>query len=229
MLSLNNITFAFDPKIPFFDQLNLQLELGKMHIISGKNGVGKSTLFRILQQNIQPTERLSGSIGIGETIFDLSDKNEYARFSTQVQMVPQVCTDMLADEFSFQENLAFAQLPEFPGFARLPQVQLLFKDVFKKFGINIHQKVSELSGGQKQICAILMALSQPTQLLLLDEPSAALDEKNAQMIIQFIEHIVQSLGITVLMICHDKELVKHAQSQTELVLLSNGKRIVSQQ
>ncbi len=78
MLSLNNITFAFDPKMPFFDQLSLQLELGKMHVISGKNGVGKSTLFRILQQNIQPTERLSGSIGIGETIFDLSSETRTA-------------------------------------------------------------------------------------------------------------------------------------------------------
>ncbi len=157
------------------------------------------------------------------------NKNEYARFSTQVQMVPQVCTDMLADEFSFYENLAFAQLPEFPGFARLPQVQLLFKDLLKEFGINVHQKVSELSGGQKQICAILMALSKPTQLLLLDEPTAALDEENAQMIIQFIEQIVQSLGITVLMICHDKELIKHAQSHTKLVLIGNGKRVISQQ
>jgi ABC-type lipoprotein export system ATPase subunit len=79
--------------------------------------------------------------------------------------------------------------------------------MLQEFNIDIHKKVDELSGGQKQILAILMALQKPTKLLLLDEPTAALDPKNAHMVMQCLQKLAQELDITVLIISHDKELV----------------------
>src|SRR5581483_218231 len=64
-----------------------------------------------------------------------------------------------------------------------------------------------LSGGQRQILAIMMALQKPTRVLLLDEPTAALDNDNAQQVMAFLENITAELNLITLIICHDKELV----------------------
>ena len=53
----------------------------------------------------------------------------------------------------------------------------------------------------------MMALVKPTRVLLLDEPTAALDEQNTNMVMEFLAELVRSTGLIVLMICHDKELV----------------------
>jgi ABC-type lipoprotein export system ATPase subunit len=72
-----------------------------------------------------------------------------------------------------------------------------------------------LSGGQRQILAILMALQKSASILLLDEPTAALDDKNSSMVMSFLNELLATdKNLTVLIICHDKELVDtYAHSQ----------------
>ena len=102
-------------------------------------------------------------------------------------------------------------MPEFPLFNYLPQYQPLPK-LIKRFGISFEKPVYLLSGGQRQILAILMVLQKPTKLLLLDEPTAALDHKNSTMVMEFLKELLKSVSLTILIICHDKELVRtHAE------------------
>jgi ABC-type lipoprotein export system ATPase subunit len=84
-----------------------------------------------------------------------------------------------------------------------------------EFNLNLKKNVQQLSGGQKQILAIMMALQKPTQILLLDEPTAALDEKNTHMVIQFLNTLAQERNLIIIIITHDKELTQtYAHNRT---------------
>lgn len=187
--------------------MNVTFESGKLHYITGKNGVGKSTLFRILQGRVAPTESVAGVCVRDDVSYDLSDSVQRARACSDVRMVQQNVQLMMADQFSFIENVRLAGMCDVPGLSRLPQATL-YPELLTRFGIDINMSVKFLSGGQRQILAIVMALQKQCSVLLLDEPTAALDEANATLVMQFLQDIICTTGITVIMICHDSDLLK---------------------
>jgi ABC-type lipoprotein export system ATPase subunit len=129
--------------------------------------------------------------------------HEYKR---QFAFVHQDCDAMLARQLTVEQNLQCANMPKYPHFSRLPK----YHDnagFIRALGIDIAKPVHLLSGGQRQIVAIMMALQKNARIILLDEPTAALDEKNADMVMQFLATLTKTTEITGLIICHDKELV----------------------
>jgi ABC-type lipoprotein export system ATPase subunit len=143
---------------------------------------------------------------LGGIAYDLATTQAQG-LEQHIKFVQQKFDLMLADRFSFEENLRCASLPHYPMIAPLPALAPL-PPFITRFGINPKQLVKSLSGGQRQILAILMALQKPTQILLLDEPTAALDSKNSHMVMEFLQELVSSTAVTVLMICHNPELVR---------------------
>lgn len=209
LLKIQNVNFKFSASSAFFfKNLTIDFAMGKMHFVRGQNGVGKSTLLRILQGKLNAGEQLSGSFcfGTDACLVDSGKKIDQTCFK-QVALVQQKFDLMLADQFSFTHNLQCANLPEFPTLGRLPAHKNL-PEFIQRFCIDTSKPVKLLSGGQRQILAILMALQKGPSMLLLDEPTAALDEKNADMVMQFLQELVAATGLTVLIICHDKELVQ---------------------
>lgn len=188
---LDDMTFFFPhAKKPFFEGLTLDCPAGKLHFIQGKNGSGKSTLFRILHGTILPGEKLTGTFGLGKE---------------KIKMVVQDTDDMLADQFTVEQNLQCARLPLYPGLGALSSAYD-FASLMEEFGLKTTQVVSQLSGGQRQILAIIMELQKPTEVLLLDEPTAALDPKNASMIMDFLKSLALKHNLVVIIISHDAEL-----------------------
>jgi ABC-type lipoprotein export system ATPase subunit len=208
VLKIKNVSFKFNAQSPFFfKNLSVDFAMGTMHIIRGQNGVGKSTLLKILQGKLNVGEQLSGTFCFGADSFQVdSDKKIDQTCFKHVALVQQKFDLMLADQFSFTHNLQCANMPEFPTLGRLPEHKSL-PELIQRFGIDINKPVKFLSGGQRQILAILMALQKVPSVLLLDEPTATLDEQNADMVMQFLTGLIASTGLTVLIICHDKELV----------------------
>lgn len=203
-LQLEKVSFKFRPNAPyFFHNLNATFPAHAIHFIKGKNGSGKSTLFRIIQGAMHGYEEINGTVTVNDTIIPLSSNMTPI---ASIKRVPQRFDHMLAHQFSFIQNLQFANMPVYPTLHGLPAHQPL-PPFLERFGIDREQPVHLLSGGQRQILAILMALQQPTALLLLDEPTAALDEKNAQLTMAFLHDLMQTLPITILIISHDRELV----------------------
>ena len=84
-------------------------------------------------------------------------------------------------------------------------------DFLKEFNIPLNVPVENLSGGQRQILSILMCLQKPTSILLLDEPTAALDTKNAQLVMSLLKTLQQEKNMLILMICHDPELLEYSE------------------
>jgi ABC-type glutathione transport system ATPase component len=205
-LSVDTMNFAFSQEAPlFFKDVSFSCDAGKIHFLQGQNGSGKSTLFKILQGNNDIGTQLTGSFSLNGVLVNTADNCLNMHFTKEVKTVVQHVSEMLADQFSVEENMQCANFPMYPGLRRLPAAQEL--SIMYDFGIDKRKKVHELSGGQRQILAILMALQQPAQLLLLDEPTAALDPKNAHMVMRCLQELAQQLAITIVIISHDKELV----------------------
>jgi D-methionine transport system ATP-binding protein len=227
LITIENLTFAYQKNKPFFKQFSATFTSGKLHVITGKNGAGKSTLFQLLHNNTLHKNITSGNITIGKKSFNLTNAQQSALVNNHVQAVPQKCALMLASNFTFNENLTFSQLAPYPSIKRLPKGTIPFSKFFNSFHIDPNQKIKELSGGQQQMCAILMALSQPTaDILLLDEPTAALDHKSTQLLMQFLEHITKELSITIFMISHDQDIINSMKTYSEIIVNNNETRIL---
>ncbi len=206
-LYIDGLTFSFPQSTqPFFENLSLHCPAGKLYFIQGKNGSGKSTLLRIIQGSLMPGERLIGTFHLDSKPITIHANRVPRHFTYKIKTVVQDTDTMLADQFTVEQNLQCAQLPPTPGLGQLPTAQSL-PLLMQEFGIKGSTEVKQLSGGQRQILAIIMALQKPTAVLLLDEPTAALDPRNASMIMDFLQKLASTHHITILIISHDKELV----------------------
>lgn len=205
---IKKLSFAFSmyDRHLFFNHVQMDCVSNALNIIVGDNGVGKSTLFAILKGAADSHAKLEASIILDGNEYDAIDNRMPYVFTQQVHMVYQSYEKMIADQFSFKENLQFACFPFRPLCTDLPNELML--DIALRIGINIHVPVSRLSGGQRQLLAILMALQKRTKLLLLDEPTATLDKYNAIFIMDILAMLAKQLQVTMLIICHDNEIVK---------------------
>ena|SRR5438445_7360110 len=222
-LLLHNISFKFNPQEqPFFHDANIEFDSGKIYFIQGKNGVGKSTFFSVLQGTTPRSALLTGKIIFNGTEFNIKNNYMDPKISSQVKTVVQDSNKMIVNTMTIDENLRLAHLPKRPRLIPLAHT-INVPTIMKDFGINnLNKNVQQLSGGQKQILAIMMALQKPTQILLLDEPTAALDEKNTHMVIQFLIDLAKTLDLIIVIITHDKELTTtYAQNRTLTIKIND--------
>jgi energy-coupling factor transporter ATP-binding protein EcfA2 len=223
---LENVSFKFDQELSyFFYKMNVAFEEGKINFIQGRNGIGKSTLFRIMQGEIEYPEYIEGSVAINSEKYFF--KKDASLLSNSIGLVEQNVTTMIADQLSFEHNLRMASMGYFPSLKFLKKVKSL-PDFVAQFGIDYHKQVHLLSGGQKQILAILMMLQKTKKVLLLDEPTAALDDKNAQQVFSFLSEIATKTSTIVVVISHDTEIVKQYAHKNyyEMVRQDTGERLL---
>lgn len=219
-LEIKNLSFKFEKELPyFFKDVSFEINSKKINFICGPNGSGKSTLFRILQGKVNKNEELLGQFYLSGQEYDFAkDKNVLIN---NVKLVRQKFELMLADNFSFKQNLQFSKMDNIPLIKVLPKYNS-FPEITKDLNIDINKKVCFLSGGQKQILSILMILQKPTKVLILDEPTAALDEKNANLVMTFLQKLVSETDLIVFIISHDANLVKKYSRGGYLVFNMNS-------
>jgi len=112
----------------------------------------------------------------------------------------------------------------YPSLCELPETKPL-PSLIEKYGIDYNIPVSLLSGGQRQILSILMVLERSPKILLLDEPTAALDEENTQLVMDFLQDLCKHQGLTIIAIVHSHELVEKYTPQGYYELASyHGQR-----
>ncbi len=227
-MRIEQLTFAFESASShrFFNQLSLTFDGPGLHFMQGDNGIGKSTLFSILSGRVNTTCLLQASVQIDEVMYHAQNNRLPEACTKQVQLVQQKYDLMLADQFTFFENLQLAQLPACPSLRPLPKPVIF--DIIQLMSIDVHRPVHLLSGGQRQLLAILMALQKPTSVLLLDEPTATLDAHNANLIMQCLQRLAAQLAIVVIIICHDKELIaRFAQGKRYCMRkVEDGSRVI---
>ena len=225
---IKNLSFKFDKYSTqfFFHNLTINFTPNKVHFVQGDNGVGKSTFFNIIQGSIGKDAFLEASIQLDSHEFNTSNNLLPEKFTQRVHSVQQNYDSMIANQFTFMENLQLANLPMYPQLQSLPQATLF--DVINTLNIDPNKPAYLLSGGQRQLLAILMALQKTTKLLLLDEPTATLDKKNADLIMKCLFKLAEELKVTMLIICHDKELVKQYEPKQSFIMrkMENNTRVI---
>jgi len=207
MIELQNIDVIFNQgsKIENHVLKNISLKVldGQFVTIIGGNGAGKSTLMNVLSGNITPTK--------GKVLIDSLDVTKMS-VETRSSMVSRVFQDPMIGTFSdltIEENMALALkrgLTRGFGISLNKNSREQFREALSDIGIGLENrlkdKVSSLSGGQRQALSLIMATLLGSKILLLDEHTAALDPKIAKNIMVLTSKIVQKHKLTVLMITH---------------------------
>ena len=213
-----------EDEVHALQDISLEIEKGSFVVVIGSNGSGKSTLFNLLLGTDFPT---SGHIIINES--DLTHLPEFRR-SKWISMVFQNPGNGTAPDLSILENFRLASLRSSSKNLKTGidnDFRLRVKEKIATLGMGLENKLEQpmgsLSGGQRQALTLLMGVMDKTDILLMDEPTAALDPKSAQVILNLAREINQSLGITVVLITHS---LKDALQYGNRLLMFNSGKIV---
>lgn len=207
MLRIQNITKIFnkgkEDEVIALDNLSLQISSGEFVVVVGANGSGKSTLMNLILGSYAPT---LGQLLIDDN--DITPLSEYQR-SQWVSMVFQNPAMGTAPDLSVIENFRLAALRtknKTLSIGNDEDFRKLVKEKIKTLGLGLENKTTQpmgsLSGGQRQALTLLMGVMDRTSILLMDEPTAALDPKSSAAIMQLAEKINKELGITIILITH---------------------------
>lgn len=223
MLNIKNISISYStPQGPLRIMRNFSLNVsaGERVTILGHNGSGKSTLLKAIAGNITPSH---GEIIVQER--DITPLSAHLR-SSIVGYVQQNTSLGTAGHCTVEDNLFFAFKARSPlSLTRSTKNKALAQAVFRKSApiLQKHKKAfaSSLSGGQRQLLAVLMVMQKHAPLLLLDEVTAALDPKAAKDIMSSIYKAIQQTEQTVLSVTHNP---RHALLySTRIIILSEGR------
>ena len=214
MIKLNNITKIFtlpDKKLTALDNVSLHVPKGQICGVIGASGAGKSTLIRCVNLLERPTH---GAVIIDDVdLTQLSDA-ELVKTRRQIGMIFQHF-NLLTSRTVF-ENVALPLELENKSKAEIQEkTTALLALVGLRDKHNVYP--ANLSGGQKQRVAIARALASDPKVLLCDEATSALDPATTQSILKLLKEINRTLGITILLITHEMEVVKRICDQVAVI------------
>lgn len=188
------------------DDVNFKINQGEFVVILGPSGAGKSTILNLLGGLDTVT---SGEIIVNGDHIELFDEYQLTKYrSTSVGFVFQFYN--LIPNLTARENIELMkEIVDFDidGLELLDSVGL--KDHANSFP-------SQLSGGEQQRVSIARALAKKPVLLLCDEPTGALDSKNAVMILNLLQEMTNNLNTTVIVVTHNTILSKAADKTIEI-------------
>ena len=196
MLICENLSFSIDGH-KLFSNINLNIENQKDLLITGPSGIGKTTLLSILCGLQKPTE--------GKVLYDdinlynlVENKIDYFR-GDKLGIVFQNFN--LINAFTIKQNLELVKTTQGSGDKNL-------YDLLQRVGLadKSHIKVSKLSVGEKQRLAVARAFIGNPKWIFCDEPTSSLDDKNAEIISQFIKDESTRCKSSLILITHDKRV-----------------------
>ena len=226
MISIQNLEKIFNKgkvnEVQALRGVDLEIKEGEFLIVVGANGSGKSTLLNLIAGNLFPT---SGNIFINGS--DVSRLPDYKR-SKWIARVFQNPLSGTAPELSILDNFRLAALR-----TSKKQLKIGVSDSFKSevkaqiasLGMGLENKIEQpmgtLSGGQRQALTLLMGVMDSCEILLLDEPTAALDPRSAESVMQTADRLISEHNLTAIMITHNlKEAFKYGN---RLLQMEEGK------
>jgi putative ABC transport system ATP-binding protein len=182
--------------------IDWEIKRGDIQLLMGPSGSGKTTLLSILAGLLTPA--VGKVYLLGDEITSMS-RTKLARFRQQkIGFIFQNFN--LFPALTAAENVEVVlNIKGIRGAEAQRQAQVLLDGV--GLGLQTNQKPSELSGGQKQRVAIARALAGNPQLIMADEPTAALDSHSGHTVIELLRQLAKERGCTVLMVTHDPRII----------------------
>ena len=186
------------PGVQALDSVDFDLGFGEVQALVGQNGAGKSTLIEIIAGSLRPD---SGTIIIGGQEFVALDPSRSIELG--VQTVHQ--DNQLVDELSVAENIYLYNLPQMgPGFVSQGKSVAASEKLLTQLGIDVspRKKMKELTFIERKLVSIAKAFSRSARILILDEPTASLDEKGRKVLFNIIRRHTRK-GLSVIYISHN--------------------------
>lgn len=228
MLEVRNITKIYNQgtvtEHTLFKDFSLTVDEGQFVSIVGSNGSGKTSLLNIICGSI-PVE--SGEVLVeGQPITKLKEFQRYASMG-RVYQNPAAGT---CPGLTMLENMSLADNKGKPfGLGRGVNKKRIdfYRDQLQSLGLGLEDKLDvkmgSLSGGQRQAVALLMATMTPLKFLILDEHTAALDPKTAEIIMQLTDKVVREKQLTAMMVTHN---LRYAVEYGDRILMMNQGHVV---
>lgn len=228
MLELREICKNYNPgrvnELCLFDGFNLTVEDGQFVSVVGSNGSGKTSMLNLICGSI-PAD--SGSVWIGGQ--DITRQKDYLRHR-RIGRVYQDPGKGTCPGMTILENMSIAEHKgKRYGLGRgvKKHRQEAYREMLRPLGLGLeeklHTKVGALSGGQRQALALLMSTMTPVEFLILDEHTAALDPKTAEIIMQLTDRIVREKQITTIMVTHN---LRYAVEYGDRLLMMHEGRVI---
>ncbi|MEZ7890357.1 MAG: xylose ABC transporter ATP-binding protein [Candidatus Wallbacteria bacterium] len=220
-LEMRSITKEF-PGVKALDGVTFNVKKGEIHALVGENGAGKSTLMKILS-GVYPAGTFSGDIVIdgAKMTFGRIKDSEKAGVAIIYQELA------LVKQLSVCENITLGNEISERGIIDWDQSFLKAEAALKKVGLKVSpaEKLLHLGVGEQQLVEIAKALSKEAKILILDEPTAALTESEAENLLRILKELKNS-GVTCIYISHRlREIFEIADTIT---VLRDGKTICTQ-
>ncbi|OUP50589.1 ABC transporter ATP-binding protein [Lachnoclostridium sp. An181] len=229
MLELKGIHKYYNPgtvnEMCLFDNFDLSVQKGEFISIVGSNGSGKTSLLNIICGSI-PVE--AGTIKLEGK--DITREKEFKR-NRRIGRVHQNPAMGTCPNMTILENMSLADNKgKFFGLSRGTNKTRIdaYKESLRQLGLGLEDKlnvkVGSLSGGQRQAMALLMSTMTPIDFLILDEHTAALDPKTADLIMELTDKIVREKQLTTIMVTHNLRYA--VEYGTRLMMMHQGECIL---
>ncbi|GIQ63201.1 xylose ABC transporter ATP-binding protein [Paenibacillus cisolokensis] len=218
ILEMRRITKTF-PGVKALENVNLKVRAGEIHALCGENGAGKSTLMKVLS-GVYPHGSYEGEILFKGRICQFKDIKQ----SEQMGIVIIHQELALIPYLSIAENIFLGNEQKRGGFIDWNETFVKTKALLETVGLKEHPNtlIQSLGVGKQQLVEIAKALSKKVQLLILDEPTAALNEEDSENLLKLILQL-KAQGISSIIISHKlNEIAKVADSIT---IIRDGKTI----
>jgi putative ABC transport system ATP-binding protein len=219
VISLAGIHVTFNKGTPLETRalrgVDLQVPNGQFLTVIGSNGAGKSTSLNVMA-GVCPVE--TGTVVVGDQTVTDWPVHRRARIISRVFQDPKMGT---CEDLTILENFALAHGRTRPRGLRFAMDRRMRQEVAERIRLldlglenRLDDRVGLLSGGQRQAVSLLMATTGTTQVLLLDEHTAALDPKIADFVLGLTKTIVAELGLTAVMVTHSMAQALHTGDRT---------------
>ena len=233
MIHIQHLQVTFSPRTPLekrvFKDFSLTIPTGQFVSVIGSNGAGKSTLLNTVSGEVSSASGLQrGQVTIAGHDVTHQSVPQRAKFVSRVFQNPLAGS---CAELTVEENLVLAQnrarrlgLRKATGTA----LRREFRERLSRLGLGLENRLGDqmglLSGGQRQAVSLVMATLAPTQVLLLDEHTAALDPKTAKYILSLTASLVAEQKLTALMVTHSMQ--QAIEVGDRLLMLHEGETVL---
>lgn len=227
MVRLENLSKVFHigtvNENPAIQSVDLDVDEGDFITIIGSNGAGKTTLFNLITGTLSPTE---GMVLINGR--DVTSQPEYKR----AKYIGRIFQDPLlgtASNMSLEDNMMVTYRKGFKGLkiSLNAKMREFFQSHLVALDMGLEDRMKDniglLSGGQRQALTLLMMVLSRPSLVLLDEHTAALDPKNAQLVLDLTMRYIAEYGLTTMMITHN---MSQAIAYGNRLLMMDGGEII---
>ena len=211
-IEFEHVAFAYDAESPVLTDVNFHIKAGQMVGVVGPTGGGKSTIVSLIPRFYDPT---AGTVKI-----DGSDIREY-KFKGLRDQIGYVLQETVLFAGSVRDNIAYGH----PGVteeqiieaAKLANADEFITRMAHGYDTMVGERGETLSGGQRQRIGIARAIIRDNPILILDEPTAALDTESERLVIEALERLMK--GRTVITIAHRLSTIRDAD---KIIVLKGG-------